>query len=220
METRPGSTGDLLLRAICERPACDTVRLAYADWLEENGSADRAAFIRLQCREGGEAHVFVCACGCNQSTFGTRGAPDWLRTEPVAHLWRECGRDWDRCRPCVVYRRGFASHVICPAGTWVRVGPFVVAREPVDRVTLTDRWPIRSSVASHDDRYEYYRRRGRADRCEYWIEDEIFDWLGGELYRLGNEGQVRVVREAGKTSEALSLACVAYARAAAGLPLQ
>lgn len=36
------------LRAICADPADDTVRLAYADWLDENGDPTRAEFIRLQ----------------------------------------------------------------------------------------------------------------------------------------------------------------------------
>jgi uncharacterized protein (TIGR02996 family) len=36
------------LRAICANPEDDTARLAYADWLDENGDADRAEFIRLQ----------------------------------------------------------------------------------------------------------------------------------------------------------------------------
>jgi uncharacterized protein (TIGR02996 family) len=38
----------LLLRAICDEPTDDTVRLVYADWLEENGDAERAEFIRVQ----------------------------------------------------------------------------------------------------------------------------------------------------------------------------
>jgi uncharacterized protein (TIGR02996 family) len=37
-----------LLRAIAAHPDEDTVRLVYADWLEESGQADRAAFIRGQ----------------------------------------------------------------------------------------------------------------------------------------------------------------------------
>ena len=37
-----------LLRAICANPNEDTPRLAFADYLDENGSADRAAFIRAQ----------------------------------------------------------------------------------------------------------------------------------------------------------------------------
>ncbi|VTR92373.1 Repeat-companion domain protein OS=Isosphaera pallida (strain ATCC 43644 / DSM 9630 / IS1B) GN=Isop_0537 PE=4 SV=1 [Gemmata massiliana] len=36
------------LKAICDNPDDDTVRLVYADWLEENGDPERAEFIRLQ----------------------------------------------------------------------------------------------------------------------------------------------------------------------------
>jgi uncharacterized protein (TIGR02996 family) len=36
------------LRAICADPEDDTVRLVYADWLDENGDPDRAEFIRSQ----------------------------------------------------------------------------------------------------------------------------------------------------------------------------
>jgi uncharacterized protein (TIGR02996 family) len=36
------------LRAICANPEDDTVRLVYADWLDENGDGGRAEFIRLQ----------------------------------------------------------------------------------------------------------------------------------------------------------------------------
>ncbi len=40
--------GDAILRAILDDPADDLPRLAYADWLEENGQMERAEFIRLQ----------------------------------------------------------------------------------------------------------------------------------------------------------------------------
>ena len=39
---------DALLRAIGAHPEEDTPRLMYADWLEENGDPDRAAFVRNQ----------------------------------------------------------------------------------------------------------------------------------------------------------------------------
>jgi uncharacterized protein (TIGR02996 family) len=39
---------DAFLQAICEEPDDDTPRLIYADWLEEQGDADRAEFIRVQ----------------------------------------------------------------------------------------------------------------------------------------------------------------------------
>jgi uncharacterized protein (TIGR02996 family) len=43
---------DALLHAIGEHPEEDTPRLMYADWLEENGDADRADFVRNQVALG------------------------------------------------------------------------------------------------------------------------------------------------------------------------
>jgi len=43
------SDGDALFQAVCENPADDTPRLAYADWLQENDRPERGEFIRLQC---------------------------------------------------------------------------------------------------------------------------------------------------------------------------
>jgi uncharacterized protein (TIGR02996 family) len=41
--------GDALYRAILDNPDDDAPRLVWADWLDEHGDPDRAAFIRLQC---------------------------------------------------------------------------------------------------------------------------------------------------------------------------
>src|SRR5579862_34202 len=38
------------LAAICAQPDDDTLRLVFADWLDEHEQGDRAAFIRLQIR--------------------------------------------------------------------------------------------------------------------------------------------------------------------------
>ena len=43
-------TGDALYRAILADPGDDTPRLVCADWLEENGRAEEAEFIRIECR--------------------------------------------------------------------------------------------------------------------------------------------------------------------------
>jgi len=40
---------DAFLQAIRDSPDDDTPRLVFADWLTENGDADRAEFIRVQC---------------------------------------------------------------------------------------------------------------------------------------------------------------------------
>lgn len=44
MDTQAG-----LLAAIADRPADETPRVVYADWLDDHDDPDRAAFIRLQC---------------------------------------------------------------------------------------------------------------------------------------------------------------------------
>src|SRR4051794_3453641 len=41
--------GDALYRAILDQPDDDAPRLIWADWLDEHGDPDRAAFVRLQC---------------------------------------------------------------------------------------------------------------------------------------------------------------------------
>ena len=38
------------LEEIAERPDDDVPRLVYADWLEDNGQPERAAFVRFQCQ--------------------------------------------------------------------------------------------------------------------------------------------------------------------------
>ena len=43
-------TESALLAAVCDAPEDDLPRLAYADWLEEQGDPDSADFIRVQCR--------------------------------------------------------------------------------------------------------------------------------------------------------------------------
>src|SRR5262245_50608811 len=37
-----------LLRAVCENPDDDTLRLVFADWFQEYGEEERAEFIRAQ----------------------------------------------------------------------------------------------------------------------------------------------------------------------------
>ncbi len=44
---RPVTTETALLRAVCEQPEDDGVRLIYADWLEDHGLAERAELIRV-----------------------------------------------------------------------------------------------------------------------------------------------------------------------------
>jgi uncharacterized protein (TIGR02996 family) len=78
------TTRDALLAAIRADPADDTVRLVFADWLEENGEPDRAEFIRLQCDvarlpgDGSEADALL-----RYVSEGERKLLVWDRLDPV-----------------------------------------------------------------------------------------------------------------------------------------
>ena len=52
----PSAEQDQLLGAIRDQPEDDTARLAYADWLDENGDGERAEFVRIQCRLAALGH--------------------------------------------------------------------------------------------------------------------------------------------------------------------
>jgi uncharacterized protein (TIGR02996 family) len=67
---------DALLAAICNEPEEDTPRLALADWLDENGEPERAAFVRAQIE--------------------LARTPPW---EPFAVLCRWRQRDWHTGEP-------------------------------------------------------------------------------------------------------------------------
>ena len=105
---------DPLYREICLHPEDDTLRLAYADWLDEHGDPDRAEFIRLQ--------------------FRLRDWPHRRNPDPYAgdlDLRPRCGNHWcrklDPCHRCVDWAKAvvrqedlIAAHpewtvVPCPA---------------------------------------------------------------------------------------------------------
>jgi uncharacterized protein (TIGR02996 family) len=72
------SDREALLAAITANPEEETSRLVYADWLEENDEAERAEFIRLQCRLASMPY------SAERRKFETRAAE--LRTKLFGHL--------------------------------------------------------------------------------------------------------------------------------------
>src|SRR5262245_55798355 len=85
------SDGEALFQAIREEPWDDTRRLAFADWLEENGDPDRATFIRLQCeldRESGDR------TGRREVTPRERAILDMHRRKWVRGQPRGAGVQW------------------------------------------------------------------------------------------------------------------------------
>ena len=121
------------LRAICADPEDDTVRLVYADWLDENGDPDRAEFVRLQIRR-----AQLKAGGEN---------PKELKDRDV-HLRRLHEERWRRELPLEVHPetwqrfwRGFVSGVTVDARYFINRADVLFAAAPVQFVhvrRLTD----------------------------------------------------------------------------------
>lgn len=153
--------GDLLLKAVLATPADDTVRLAYADWLDEHSCSDRAEFIRVQV-----------------ALAGTLSGPDFCRLRDRERELLQGGREWDTAFwsphldpwiqglpgkvPCLhktepavtvgvgdtaigppkkyTFRRGFVECVSdCTAADWLQFGDAITAAHPVTKVVLTTR---------------------------------------------------------------------------------
>ncbi len=98
------------LRTIRAAPHDDAPRLVYADWLEENGRAERAEFIRLQC-------------ALEAADDGEMRRPAMLRRE--RQLWRACGHYWRAELPSRLRRFPFRRGFVQPADLEVSAREFL-----------------------------------------------------------------------------------------------
>jgi uncharacterized protein (TIGR02996 family) len=103
---------DAFLADILEHPDDDAPRLVYADWLDDHGEPDRAAFIRAQCAGDAEA----------ARPFAARLRP-WAG--PLAEL---CER-WE-------FHRGFVEVVHAHADTFLARAPEFFRLAPVRLLRL------------------------------------------------------------------------------------
>ncbi len=149
MTTHPG-----FLAAIIAEPHEDVHRLVYADWLEEQGEADRAEFIRVQCEleakrprnpfvpeEMGrleylskrERELIILLMKTENIPFAINDSysGDGIYVTVPAESSTFAVR---------VYTRGFVSDITCTAANWLVHADTLTAAQPIERVTLTT-WP-------------------------------------------------------------------------------
>ncbi|HUR55907.1 MAG TPA: TIGR02996 domain-containing protein [Gemmataceae bacterium] len=134
------------LRAICADPADDTVRLAYADWLDENGASphapdtsdedavadcgpdrSRAEFIRLQIILPTRPHERDARYARIREVFA-QYREAWLAELPALE-----GVQWG-----IDFRRGFCDRaIIRAADLWVEHRERIVSATPVRFLALS-----------------------------------------------------------------------------------
>ena len=132
--------GEHLLSAILAEPDDDLHRLVYADWLDEQGDAARAEFIRANINmarnPGRDSLARMQATGEAWRTMLPEGLP--------AVTWHGGEQDFRLAAPGVIgvqFRRGFVERVCCSLRGWLCRGAAIVRLHPVERVEVTDRYP-------------------------------------------------------------------------------
>jgi uncharacterized protein (TIGR02996 family) len=123
---RKKSQEEAFLADIVEHPDDDTVRLIFADWLEEQGDGDRAEFIRVQIEL--------------EKLSPTHRDRSRLRRREQ-ELWKKHSNEWKKevqawAQKKVAFERGFAAHISCTGRELMAGLKGVLARAPIRSVEL------------------------------------------------------------------------------------
>jgi uncharacterized protein (TIGR02996 family) len=129
--------GDALFAAILAAPDDDLPRLAFADWLDEHGDPDRAAFIRVQIEL---AHLPAGTIESDRRLLELRVAEKTLLTRNrVAWLapLRRPGEALEIPATHAIFRRGFVELVWMSAGWFVWRAEALFRRTPARELRVT-----------------------------------------------------------------------------------
>lgn len=195
------------LPAILRSPDDDTPRLVAADAIEEAGDVEWAEVIRAAVT-GDKSRV-------RPSEIGVWVALTERFPEGILSTWR----------------RGFVDRVACTMETWLRHGGEICKLHPVMQVVISDRRPYRHRMEIFDpERFTWWDEDFEKQRKEPHgilladstgnIPGEIFDLIAAELNKTIHDTFYH--RSMGflaekAANEALSLACLIWARRQAGL---
>lgn len=145
------------LRALLAQPDDDTLRLAMADWLDENDDPARAEFIRVQIElaRGVENRDRRSALEVRQAELLISHEKEWAKPllealdgkEIEAGSWSFDRGAYDSRNPgdswgCCVFRRGFAEYFHLPAPVVNRHGEKLVRLTPVRELFLSPCIPV------------------------------------------------------------------------------
>lgn len=190
--TRLDCEREALLADVLAEPASDVPRLIYADWLDENGEASRAEFIRVQI-ELAEAkhwnHGIVdwsndddrfAACLVCRACWLKRREEELFEEHSANERW---GIDGFVGKIAGVLRRGFVGHVECKLAAWLDHGREVVRAHPVTRVVAVGRSAeLRSDGVSYAW-YAYGNPHGKPSFEPWEDESDAVPYELGKLLR-------------------------------------
>jgi len=200
--------GEALLQAILADPSDDILRLVYADWLDEVGEADRAAFIRVQMELVHAKSASLTAL--EQRLLGPvedrvwQRRREWALPATLQKQWPLDAGGWEWCR-------GFPEVWHCQLTLWEAHGTALVASVPVRRVVLIDRQPRPTPSHPRAPQWTWFRDE------EGWVQapDEscrlpraLFDLLETDPLDFAMFDHARTYQTRADALSALSDACL------------
>jgi uncharacterized protein (TIGR02996 family) len=166
---------DPFLTALAERPGDDTLRLVYADWLDEHGLPDHAAFLRLEVQlrhaERGRGWFALCRAFLRAAKatpddwrelvsrprlIGTRWRSDEENSQPTEEIAFQSGG-----QALYQYREWDGEVVVEDPVRWRRFGPrveLVVNDFSIHRGTIRgNSLPLRGHELKPGERPNYWQ---------------------------------------------------------------
>lgn len=219
-----------LLAAVIADPDDDTVRLAMADWWDENGQPERAEFCRVQvelARMPEHPPKDICtrkALPANRRCDGCKTCTAWkakrdaLRRRERAILvpMNEQFNRWHAGIGCGLHKwdwsRGFVSSITLAAAAFMQHAEAIFRAQPVTGVALSDKNP-----GHNQGDYHWIA----PDSC--WATNEgnrsfVLPFEIMKCHLPGGPYTAHRFQTDAAARTALSRACVSYGRKLAGLP--
>ena len=189
--------GDILLRAIIANPDDDDPRLQYADWLEENGQAERAEFIRVQIEKARtpickhEKDMGIAPAKCRRCQL--RGREAFLMIHDLPNEWHglpphyfacanKASHNWkpkEKHKAWAWFDRGFVERLYCTLADSLEYGSVLVASNPVSMILAVDMIPI---VFPAIDKCGWRRYANNWVPENYDLPEAVFDRLREKNY--------------------------------------
>jgi len=117
---------------IIEHPDDDSIRLIYADYLEDHGDPERAAMVRM----GRHTEIHVDSFGRLLS-----GVMNFKQSMVIREMIAELTANMTGLPSRIVVRRGFIAEVHAPLAVLEKHLPALVRQHPIGRVRVTDKEP-------------------------------------------------------------------------------
>ncbi len=184
-------------RDIIANPADDVPRLIFADWLEDAGRTERAAFIRAQVLDRPEQADLI---------LQVNGHWDCL---PFPCYPLVYGLPHANPRFYRMFRRGFVHTVRCELNSWLtHGGPRIVREHPVECVRISDKMPTIGNGG-----YFFWRSflSSKATQADCTLPTAVFDLVRNHP-RCSFDSVWAMFKTEQDALDALSTACLQYVR--------